>query len=253
MLTTVHDVFCLTLTGSSVYTLHESLPDSGASFTMSHDCCCVQVPDEAPSSVNYWSRLPSPSNIHSSQSSILDHLGSASLPIEQLQLKASLPGATLPQQLPTPWGSGSTDNSPPLPQTTAMQSSSQTPWLSAWSQNVLQKPGGVNVPDHAVGSKMTLKRAGSPHENGEPVDSKPTKQRKLHEFQTCHSGDVNGCNHNSEKVSLQAQHEAVLRDTTDNNADTGSPNTSSHSSSPETAVVQPAGNVLPAQCAAATS
>lgn len=203
-----------------------------------------QVPDEAPSSVNFWSHLPSPSNMHSSQSSVLDNLGSASLPIEQLQLKASLPGVAVPIQLPAPWGTGSTDNSPSVPHSVAMQGSSQTPWLPAWSQKMMQKPTMAQTHDCAKGPNTSLKRSCSPDENGEPVDSKPTKQRKLHELQRCCSGGANACNHDCQQPAQQVKHtkhETVLQEAKDNNADTGSPNTSSHSSSPEHAVMEPDG------------
>lgn len=214
------------------------------------------MPDEAPSSVNFWSHVPSPSNLQSSQSSVLDAIGSAALPIEQLQLKAAnLPGLTLPHQLPAPWGTASTDNSPPvLSQAMPAQGSSQTPWLSGWSQNTLQKPTTVQVPNQGNVSERGLKRTCSPDENGEPVDSKLTKRPKLFEYEGCKAGGTNICGRDNQLNGQHAKHDGVLTETKDNNADTGSPNTSSHSSSPETAVIEHDDQrPLPVPCAATDS
>ena len=171
---------------------------------------------------------------------MLDAIGSAALPIEQLQLKAAnLPGLTLPHQLPAPWGTASTNNSPPvLSQAMPAQGSSQTPWLSGWSQNTLQKPPTTQVNNQANANERGLKRTCSPDENGEPVDSKLTKRPKLHEYEGCKPGVTNRCGRDSQLDGQHAKCDGVLKEAKANNADTGSPNTSSHSSSPETAVIE---------------
>lgn len=212
----------------------------------------LQAPDEAPSSVNIWSHLPSPSNIQSSQSSVLDGLGSSALPIEQLQLKGNLPGLTLPHQLPAPWGVAPTDNSPPVPSQApmAMQGSSQTPWLPAWSQNMLHKPAtgqGDHGSNQVNGSQVGLKRTCSPDENGEPVNSKLSKRPKLHELHECNSEAYKTCGLSNQQMAQHTKREGVLKEAKENNEDTGSPNTSSHSSSPEAAVIEPDCQVAAAQ------
>ena len=209
----------------------------------------MQVPDEAPSSVNIWSHLPSPSNIQSSQSSVLDGLGSSALPIEQLQLKGNLPGLTLPHQLPAPWGIAPTDNSPPVPSQApiAMQGSSQTPWLPAWSQDMLHQPATGQVSNHANDGQVGLKRTCSPDENGEPVDSKLSKRPKLHGLHGCNLEGYNTCGLSNQQMAQHTKREGVLKEAKDNNEDTGSPNTSSHSSSPEAAVIEPDCQVAAAQ------
>lgn len=196
----------------------------------------LQVADEVPLSASFWGQVPSPSNMQSSQSSVLEGLGSAPLPIDQLHLKTtSLPGLTLPQQLPAPWGSGSTDNSPPgFSQGIAMQGSSQTPWLSAWSNNAVHKPVTIQASKQPVDSHGLVKRERSGNENGEPVDSKPSKRPKPES----EVGRVGGATDQPPDGSQHAVRNGALKVADKTEEETGSPNTSSYSSSPETAVVE---------------
>lgn len=217
--------------------------------------CFVQVTDEAPSSVNFWSRVPSPSNIQSSQSSVLEGLGSAPLPIDQLQLKAaafpslSAPQQTSPLSAPQFWVGAGIDSRQQMPTGAAgMQGSSQTPWLSSWSQSMpvssVQPKAASNKLD---GSECTLKRERSKDENGEPVDSKPCKRMATEEAAEAvvSCAAVEGDNRDAKGACVDGTVEQNSGreqriDAVEAGADTGSPNNSSHSSSPEHASMKEA-------------
>ncbi len=203
----------------------------------------VQVhTDEAPSSGNLWSRVPSPSNIQSSQSSVLDGLASAALPIDQLQLKAAaFPCLSAPQQTsvlsaPQLWGQTvSMDSSQQMPTgALGMQGSSQTPWLTSWSQSMPVSSVQPKAPSHEkTGSELTLKRQRSQDANGEPVDSKPSKR-----VATEDPAQAIVASAAREQDSSRDMKEEMQVTTGEGGADTGSPNNSSHSSSPETALMK---------------
>lgn len=218
----------------------------------------MQALEEAPSSGNFWSQVPSPSNIQSSQSSVLEGLGSASLPIDQLQLKAgSFPRLSAPQStsaLSAPfWGSSSVDgniqlpvgavgiqagsygiqNSPQVPQGPALQ----MPWLTSWNQAV---PVTVAEPmllcKEASLPENTLKRGRDQKENGEPVDSKPCKRVAAEKAQA-QAKQAAGGSSAREPCSNKSVHnheDAAGKQGAGSGLEAGSPNTSSHSSSPET-------------------
>ena len=205
----------------------------------------MQVTDEGLTSGNFWSRVPSPSNIQSSQSSVLEGLGSAPLPIDRLQLKAAaLPTLVAPQQASAHavhqlWD---TSQQPPTG-AIGVQGSSQTPWLSSWSQSLPVSSVQPKAPsEELIGSELTLKRERSEGEDGEPVDSKPSKRKATGEVTTetlaVENGTADieqGCSRDAAKA-VQAPAGGVG----DASADTGSPNNSSHSSSPETALAREA-------------
>jgi len=205
----------------------------------------VQVTDEGLTSGNFWSRVPSPSNIQSSQSSVLEGLGSAPLPIDQLQLKAAaLPTLAAPQQAsahaaPQLWD---TTQQPPAG-AIGVQGSSQTPWLSSWSQSLpVSSVQPKAASEKLIGSELTLKRERSEREDGEPVDSKPSKRKATGELTTETKAVENGTA-DLEQGCIRDAAKAVQAPAGgggDVGADTGSPNNSSHSSSPETALAREA-------------
>ena len=201
--------------------------------------------DEGLTSGNFWSRVPSPSNIQSSQSSVLEGLGSAPLPIDQLQLKAAaLPTLAAPQQ-------ASAHAAPQLWDTTqqaptgaiGVQGSSQTPWLSSWSQSLpVSSVQPKAMAEEVIGSELTLKRERSEGDDGEPVDSKPSKRKATGELtaetkalENATADLEQGCSRDAAKAV-----QAPAGGGGDVGADTGSPNNSSHSSSPETALAREA-------------
>ena len=229
----------------------------------------MQALEEAPSSGNFWSRVPSPSNLQSSQSSVLEGLGSASLPIDQLQLKAgSFPRLSAPQSTsalsaPHFWGSASVDSniqlpagavgiqagsygfqgSPQVPQGPSLQ----MPWLTSWSQGGPITVAEPVCKDVSV-SEPSLKRGRDRREsiaeqkdNGEPVDSKPSKRLAGQRPQPAQATQLEGSSiemqpNNSVDKMANVDAEAGKQIAGDG-PDTGSPNTSSHSSSPETGAV----------------
>ena len=205
----------------------------------------MQVTDEGLTSGNFWSRVPSPSNIQSSQSSVLEGLGSAPLPIDQLQLKAAaLPTLAAPQQ-------PSAHAAPQLWDTTqqaptgaiGVQGSSQTPWLSSWSQSLPVSSVQPKAPsEELIGSELTLKRERREGEVGEPVDSKPSKRKATGELTTETKPVENGTVDQEPSCSRDAAKavQAPAGGGGDVGADIGSPNNSSHSSSPETALAREA-------------
>ena len=235
----------------------------------------MQGLEDAPSSGNFWSQVPSASNIQSSQSSVLDGLGSASLPIDQLQLKAgtSFPRLSAPQStsaLSAPfWGSASVDSniqlpvgavgiqagsygiqsSPQLPQGGSLQ----MPWLTAWSQSI---PVTVAEPmplsKEISTAEPPLKRSRDHSENGEPVDSKPSKRAASdHKIQPDRVKHALGSSAAREPV--KGMHETVngqaesAKQGPSAGLDSDSPNTSSHSSSPEAGALRPGSKAVPAQ------
>lgn len=219
----------------------------------------MQALEEAPSSGNFWSQAPSPSNIQSSHSSVLDGLASA-LPIDQLQLKAgSFPCLSAPQlasalSAPQFWGSSSVDSSiqlpvgavgiqagaygiqgsPQMPQVASLQ----MPWLTPWQSQSI--PVTVAEPT-ALGKEgtepePTLKRGRDQTENGMSTDSmQPSKRLAVDKPETENAKMlVGGVAH---KPNSKGECEGVKNQSQAGNAneglDTESPNTSSHSSSPE--------------------
>lgn len=206
-----------------------------------------RVTDEALTSGNFWSRVPSPSNIQSSQSSVLEGLGSAPLPIDQLQLKAAaLPTLAAPQKssahsVPQLWDTTQQAPSGPV----GVQGSSQTRWLSSWSQSLPVTSVQPKAPSQEnFGSELTLKRERSEGEDGEPVDSKPSKRKAPGELTTGTKAVENGTADEEQGCSRDAakivQAPAGGGGAAGGGVDTGSPNNSSHSSSPETALAREA-------------
>ncbi|KAA6423111.1 MAG: hypothetical protein FRX49_07098 [Trebouxia sp. A1-2] len=202
-----------------------------------------RVTDEGPASGNFWSRVPSPSNIQSSQSSVLEGLGSARLPIDQLQLKAAaLPTLAAPQQpsahaAPQLWATP--QNSPAG--AIGAQGSSQTPWLSSWSQSLPVSSVQPKAPsEEFMGSELTLKRKRSEGDDGEPVDSKASKRKATAERTADTKAVQDGTADQEQGYSRDAAQvvQAPAAGVGDVGADTGSPNNSSHSSSPETALAR---------------
>ena len=220
----------------------------------------MQTLEEAPSSGNFWSQMPSPSNIQSSQSSVLDGLAAASLPIDQLQLKAgsfpclAAPQSTSARSAPQFWGSSSVDSniqlpvgavgiqagaygiqgSPQMPQVASLQ----MPWLPSWHSQGM--PVTVAEPmslcNEGTVLEPTLKRGRDQKENGMPTDSvKPSKRQAMEKPES----------ENAEKlVRGVAQQPSSMRGPegakgqgqagkASEGLETDSPNTSSHSSSPE--------------------
>ena len=207
----------------------------------------MQVTDEGLTSGNFWSRVPSLSNIQSSQSSVLEGLGSAPLPIDQLQLKAALPTLAAPQQpsahaAPQLWDA---TQQPPAG-AIGVQGSSQTPWLSSWSQSLpISSVQPKAASEELIGSELTLKRERSEREDGEPVDSKPSKRKATGELTTETKAVENGTVDLEQRCSRDAANAVQAPAGVggvggDVGADTGSPNNSSHSSSPETALAREA-------------
>lgn len=214
----------------------------------------MQALEEAPSSGNFWSQAPSPSNIQSSQSSVLDGLASASLPIDQLQLKAgSFPRLAAPQaasalSAPQFWGSASVESniqlpvgavgiqagaygiqgSPQMPSVSPLQ----TPWLTSWhSQSV---PLTVAEPAPLCNEgEPTLKRTREQKANGMSSDSmRPSKRSAIDKPQpekAEKSTESAAQEPNSKMPEARVKEPGQPGD----GLETDSPNTSSHSSSPE--------------------
>ena len=220
----------------------------------------MQALEEVPSSGNFWSQAPSPSNIQSSQSSVLDGLASASLPIDQLQLKAgSFPRLSAPQsasalsapqfrvsssvessiQLPVgavgiQAGAYGIQGSPQMPQVASLQ----MPWLAPWhNQNV---PVTVAEPTplckEGTEPEPTLKRGRNQKENGMPTDAmQPSKRLAVDKPEAENAEKLVGHvaqGRNSERGCEGVKEQSQAGNTNDGLA-MGSPNTSSHSSSPE--------------------
>lgn len=183
--------------------------------------------------------------MQSSQSSVLEGLGSASLPIDQLQLKAAaIPCLSPPQQtsalaIPQFWDT----THPPPTGAIGMQGSSQTPWLSSGSQSVPVSSVQPKAPSQEPnGSELTLKRGRSEDEFGAPVNSKPSKRTATESKSSKEGVMVNGgigtevaCSKHEE-----ASKQAPAGRCGNAGGETGSPDTSSHSSSPESASVKEA-------------
>ncbi|KAL0024665.1 hypothetical protein WJX77_006897 [Trebouxia sp. C0004] len=205
-----------------------------------------RVTDEGPTSGNLWSRVPSPSNIQSSQSSVLGGLGSAPLPIDQLQLKAAaLPTLAAPQRAAAAHAAPQLWDTTQQPPTGAIgvQGSSQTPWLSSWSQSLpVSSVQPKALSEELIGSELTLKRERSEGEDGEPVDPQPSKRKATGELTTKTEAMENGTADIEQGCSRDAAKavQAPAGGVDDAGADTGSPNNSSHSSSPETALAREA-------------
>ena len=247
----IYIAICGVAAGTGFRWVSQVLPESAAG---------MQALEEAPSSGNFWNQAPSPSNIQSSQSSVLDGLASASLPIDQLQLKAgSFPRLSAPQSAsalsaPQFWGSSSVDSSiqlplgavgiqagaygiqgsPQMPQVASLQ----MPWLTPWhSQSV-----AVTVPEPTAQCKEgaepepTLKRGRDQKENGMPTESMQPSKRLAVDKPGAESAEmlVGGV---AQEPNSNRECEGVKDHSQAGNAndglDTDSPNTSSHSSSPE--------------------
>lgn len=203
--------------------------------------------------------MPSPSNIQSSQSSVLDGLASASLPIDQLQLKAgSFPRLLAPHSAsalsaPQFWGSSSVDSnmqlpvgavgiqagaygiqgSPQMPQVASLQ----MPWLAPWHGQSIPVTVAEPVPmckEPVV--EPTLKRGRDQKENGMPLESvQPSKRLAVERSEAENKEKLMGIaaqEPNSRRGS-EGFKEQGLAGNANAGLDTDSPNTSSHSSSPE--------------------
>lgn len=228
----------------------------------------LQALEEAPSSGNFWSQVPSPSNIQSSQSSVLDGLTSASLPIDQLQLKAGsfprLPALQSAPALSAPqfWGSASVESniqlpvgavgiqagaygiqgSPQMPPVSPLQ----MPWLTSWhSQSV---PVTVAQPaslcKEGMPSEVTLKRGRDQKANGMSSDStRPSKRMTLDKSQPekLERATESTAHEPNSKLPEARVKEQVQPGQPSSGLDTESPNTSSHSSSPEAGPLRAAG------------
>ena len=220
----------------------------------------IQAVEEAPSSGNFWSQVPSSSNIQSSQSSVLDGLPSASLPIDQLQLKAgSFPRLSAPQptsalSAPQFWGSSSVDSSiqlpvgavgiqagaygiqgsPQMPQVAPLQ----MPWLAPWPSQSVPVTVAEPTPLGKEGTVLepTLKRGRDQQENGMPIDSmQPSKRLAVDKPEAEDTMKlVKGVapEPNSQREVDGVKEHSQAGDRNDSLAN-DSPNTSSHSSSPE--------------------
>ena len=220
----------------------------------------AQAREEAPSSGNFWSQVPSPSNIQSSQSSVLDGLASASLPIDQLQLKAgSFPHLSAPQpasalSAPQFWGSSSVDSniqlpvgavgiqagsygiqgSPQMPQVASLQ----MPWLTPWLGQSVPVTVAEPMPLCKEGTVLepTLKRARDQKENGMPIDSTHTSKRLAIDKPEAENTRklVKGVapEPDCQRECVGVKDHSQAGDRNDGLAN-DSPNTSSHSSSPE--------------------
>lgn len=220
----------------------------------------IQALEEAPSSGNFWSQVPSPSNIQSSHSSVLDGLASASLPIDQLQLKAgSFPRLSAPQSTsalsaPQFWGSSSVDSSmqlpvgavgiqagaygiqgsPQMPQVASLQ----MPWMMPWqSQSV---PVTVAEPTllckEGTEPEATLKRGRDQKESGMPINTmQPSKRLAVDKPEAENAEKLAGvcAQEPNKKRGCEASKEQSQAGNTSDGLDMDSPNTSSHSSSPE--------------------
>jgi hypothetical protein len=92
------------------------------------------------------------------------------------------------------------------------------------------------------GSELTLKRKRNGGEDGKPVDSKPSKHKATEELTTETKAVENGTADIGQDCSRDAAKtvQAPAGGGGDACADTGSPNNSSHSSSPETALAREA-------------
>ncbi|KAL3150604.1 hypothetical protein ABBQ32_000411 [Trebouxia sp. C0010 RCD-2024] len=234
-------------------------------LTQQRGSCALE---EAPSSGNFWSQVPSPSNIQSSQSSVLDGLTSASLPIDQLQLKAGsfprLPALQSAPALSAPqfWGSASVESniqlpvgavgiqagaygiqgSPQMPPVSPLQ----MPWLTSWhSQSV---PVTVAQPaslcKEGMPSEVTLKRGRDQKANGMSSDStRPSKRMTLDKSQPekLERATESTAHEPNSKLPEARVKEQVQPGQPSSGLDTESPNTSSHSSSPEAGPLRAAG------------
>ena len=213
--------------------------------------------------------MPSPSNLQSSQSSVLEGLGSASLPIDQLQLKAgSFPRLSAPQSTsavsaPHFWGSASVDSNIQLPagaigiqpgsygfqgsSQMPQGSSLQMPWSTSWSQGVPMTVAeavckDVNISEPSLKRSRDQREMGDQKENGEPVDSKPSKRLAGDKPQPAKAKEAEG--NRAEVQPTGSVHKIAEVDAeggkeiAGGGLDAGSPNTSSHSSSPETGPVR---------------
>ena len=227
----------------------------------------LQALEEAPSSGHFWSQVPSPSNIQSSQSSVLDGLTSASLPIDQLQLKAgSFPRLPAPQSAsalsaPQFWGSASVESSIQLPVgAVGIQAGAygiqgspqmppvspvQMPWLTSWHSQSMPVTVAEPMPLCTEGmlSEATLKRSRDQKANGMSSDlMRPNKRLAIDKPQTEKPEKVleSASREPNSKMPGGRVKEQVQPGQASNGLDSDSPNTSSHSSSPEAVPVREA-------------